>query len=170
MQQDISWPISLKNEGYDFSYKPRDSLTPTLIFITLSARFCCCGSKSLPLWSVTLEVISSSFWDFEACCCLHSWFRGQWSLRRWTELFHNRPSVMSRWGGQYTQSTIIMGGWIGVMVNRDYTINFFFSVLCGRFFVIKESSEKDISLADVPCPSFPGSFATVSKWESSRRA
>lgn len=126
-QQDISWPISLKNEGYDFSYKPRDSLTPTLIFITLSARFCCCGSKSLPLWSVTLEVISSSFWDFEACCCLHSWFRGQWSLRRWTELFHNRPSVMSRWGGQYTQSTIIMGGWIGVMVNRDYTINFFFS-------------------------------------------
>lgn len=129
--------------------------------------FCCCGSKSLPLCSLVLEVISSSFWGFEACC-LHSWFRGQWGLQQWTELFHNQPSVKSRWGGQYTQSTIIMGGWIGVMVNRDYIINFF-SVLYGRLFVIEESSEKDVSLADIPCPSFPGSFATVSKLESSHR-
>lgn len=152
-----------------FPYKPKGSISPTLICITLSAHFCCFGSKSLPLWSVMLEVIFSSFWDFKAACCLHSWFRGQWSSQQWTELFHNQPSVMSCWEGWYTQSTIIMGRWIGVMVNRDYTIIFFQFCMVG-FFVTEESLEKDISLADIPCPSFPGSFATVSKLVSSHRA
>lgn len=129
--------------------------------------FCYCGSKSLPLWSVMVEVITSSFWDFEACFCLHSWFRGQWGLQQWTELFHTWPSVISRWGP--TQSTTTMGGWTGVRVNRDYTINLF-SVLYGGFFVIEESSEKDISLAVISCSSFPGSSRAVSKQESSHTA
>lgn len=101
---------SSKNEGCDFSYKPKGWISPALIFITFCTCSCCCYSKSLPLWSVMLEVIFSSFWDFKACCCLHSWFRGWWSLRQWTELFRNRPSVMNCWKGRYAQSTAIMGG------------------------------------------------------------
>lgn len=111
-------------------YKLRDSVTPTFFFYrSFCTCFCCCGSKSLPLWSVMVEIISSSFWDFEACCCLRSWFRGQWLLQQWREHFHNQAAVMSRWGGQYHPH----GRWIGVMVNRIYTINFLFSPLCEVF-------------------------------------
>lgn len=106
----VVFKLSCSNEGYDFLYKPKGWISPTLIFITFCTCSCCCYSKSLPLWSVMLEVIFSSFWDFKACCCLHSWFRGWWSLRQWTELFHNWPSVMNCWKGRYTQSTAIMGG------------------------------------------------------------